>query len=47
MVAADADALIEQCRAVALALSDEAVFAHVTAAQLRGWWLPSGMREWP
>lgn len=47
MVAADADDLGKRCRAVALALDDDAVFVHVTAAQLRGWWLPTQARRWP
>lgn len=29
------------CRAIALALPADAMFTHVTAAALRGWWLPA------
>jgi hypothetical protein len=41
LLAADADDLAARCRAVQLALPDDAVFSHLTAAALRGWWLPS------
>ncbi|UYM06754.1 hypothetical protein [Solicola gregarius] len=43
----DAASLVKHCAAIRLALADNAVFTHVTSAQLRGWWLPSGMRDWP
>ncbi|MDN5853563.1 MAG: hypothetical protein L0K86_12095 [Actinomycetia bacterium] len=43
----DADSLVKRCAAIRLALAPNAVFTHVTSAQLRGWWLPSGMRDWP
>lgn len=36
---ADAD-LTTVCRALSLALPDDAVFSGLTAAALRGWWLP-------
>ncbi|MRJ75688.1 hypothetical protein GEV29_04005 [Aeromicrobium sp. SMF47] len=39
-LAASADDLASTCRAVALQLPDDAVFTHLTSAQLRGWWLP-------
>ena len=39
-LAASADDLASTCRAVALVLPDDAVFTHLTSAQLRGWWLP-------
>ncbi|MCL8253234.1 hypothetical protein AERO_17750 [Aeromicrobium fastidiosum] len=39
-LAAGADDLASTCRAVALVLPDDAVFTHVTAAVLRGWWMP-------
>lgn len=38
--AAQRDDLAAVCRAVALVLPDDAVFTHLTAARLRGWWLP-------
>lgn len=34
------DDLRARCRAVGLVLSEGAVFTHLTAARLRGWWLP-------
>lgn len=34
------DDLRARCRAVGLVLPDGAVFTHLTAARLRGWWLP-------
>jgi very-short-patch-repair endonuclease len=37
---ADAKDLVTVCTAVALALPPDAVFTHLTAARLRGWWLP-------
>lgn len=40
MLASRAHLLVARCRAVQLALPADAVFTHVTAAQLRGWWLP-------
>lgn len=42
-----ADNLTRRCAAIRLALASNAVFTHVTSAALRGWWLPSGMRDWP
>lgn len=36
---ADTD-LVTICRALSLALPDDAVFSRLTAAALRGWWLP-------
>jgi hypothetical protein len=33
--------LAATCRAIYLALPDDTVFTHFTAAQLRGWWLPN------
>ncbi|UPK74020.1 hypothetical protein MU582_16500 [Nocardioidaceae bacterium SCSIO 66511] len=47
MRAEDAGLIPERCKAIQLALPDNAVFTHVTSAQLRGWWLPSGVKEWP
>lgn len=47
MAAGDAADRRRVCRAIQLALSDIAVFTHVTAAELRGWWLPDSMRQWP
>jgi hypothetical protein len=44
--ASTADDLAETCIAVALKLPDDAVFTHVTSAQLRGWWLPM-LDNWP
>jgi hypothetical protein len=41
LLATDVDDLAARCRAVQLALPDDAVFTHITAAALRGWWLPS------
>lgn len=41
MPAEDAVDLRRQCRAIQLALPSDAVFTHLTSAQLRGWWLPS------
>lgn len=32
--------IVERCRAIALVLGEGAVFTHLTAARLRGWWLP-------
>lgn len=32
--------LAATCRAIALVMPADAVFTHVTAARLRGWWLP-------
>lgn len=40
------DDLAETCRAISLKLPDDAVFTHVTAALLRGWWMPM-LDEWP
>lgn len=40
---ASADDLASTCRAVALMLPDDAVFTHLTSAQLRGWWMPLGV----
>lgn len=39
-LATTADDLAATCRAVALALPDDAVFSHLTSALLRGWWMP-------
>lgn len=41
LLAADVGDLATRCRAIQLALPDDAVFTHITAAALRGWWLPS------
>lgn len=40
MPAAHAGDLAALCRAVQLALPPDAVFTHLTAAQLGGWWIP-------
>jgi very-short-patch-repair endonuclease len=40
-LAASADDLASTCRAVAQVLPGDAVFTHVTGAQLRGWWMPT------
>lgn len=39
-LASSADDLAMTCRAVAKVLPSDAVFTHLTSAQLRGWWLP-------
>jgi very-short-patch-repair endonuclease len=39
-IASSADDLAATCRAIAMVLPDDAVFTHLTAAALRGWWLP-------
>lgn len=44
--AATTDDLAETCRAISLQLPDDAVFTHVTAALLRGWWMPM-LDQWP
>ena len=41
MLRAHEDDLASRCRAVALVLPDDVVFTHLTAATLRGWWLPA------
>lgn len=38
--------LAATCRAIALVLPPDAVFTHVTSAQLRGWWMPL-LDAWP
>ena len=40
MPAAHGEDLAALCRAVQLALPPDAVFTHLTAAQLGGWWIP-------
>ncbi len=40
IAAADAADLLAVCAAVARVLPPDAVFTHLTAARLRGWWLP-------
>ena len=40
LAAAESSELAAVCRAIALVLPDDAVFTHLTAARLRGWWLP-------
>lgn len=40
MAAGARDSLAEVCRAIALVLPRGTVFTHLTAARLRGWWLP-------
>lgn len=47
MPAGDADDLPRRCKAIQLMLDDDAVFTHVTSAQLRGWWLPDVLRDLP
>ncbi len=41
MLRTQVDDLAARCRAVALALPDDAVFTHLTSARLRGWPLPA------
>lgn len=40
LLAAHQDDLASTCRAAALVLPSDSVFTHLTAARLRGWWLP-------
>lgn len=47
MPVADTGELAQVCRAVQLALDCDAVFTHVTAARLRGWWLPPSLETAP
>ncbi|MCD9199342.1 hypothetical protein [Aeromicrobium wangtongii] len=39
-LATTADHLPSTCRAIAVMLPDDAVFTHLTSAEVRGWWLP-------
>lgn len=39
--------LATQCRALARLLPAEAAFSGITAARLRGWWLPNGAEQLP
>lgn len=42
-----AGGVLQECRALREVLADDAVFTHVTAASVRGWWLPTDLCDAP